>query len=338
MFNRQTLFVVGAGASVEFGLPVGKALATIIQKKMDVRFEYTGKEIGGGDFDLYTQLTHRRENEKQSFQRAAFLIRDGIGLAQSIDDFLDLHRANKYVNEYGKAAIVKSILEAERASSLFFAGPAERDSFNPEKCNDTWIMKFFSMLGRGVPREERENVFDHVSFVSFNYDRCIEHFLESALQSLYGIANQEAVGLVKKLTIIHPYGKVEDVAFGTARTDYAELAAGIKTYTERVHSAEVVDKIHEEVLRAETIVFLGFGYHDQNMAIIEPVEPISISKDIFGTAYGMSTSDSNVTINQILRWFDRGLAQESQSTRIQITNMACRDLFDHYAKTLVAGR
>jgi hypothetical protein len=52
----------------------------------------------------------------------------------------------------------------------------------------------------------------------------------------------------------------------------------------------------------------------------------------------MSISDSNVTTNQILRWFDGGLAQESQRMRIQITNMGCRDLFDHYAKTLVAGR
>ena len=340
MFNRQTLFVVGAGASVEFGLPVGKALATIIQKKMDVRFEYPGKEIGGGDFDLYTQLTHRRGNERQSFQQAAFLIRNGIGLAQSIDDFLDLHRTNKYVNEYGKAAIVKSILEAERASSLFFAGPAEGDSFNPEKCKDTWIMKFFSMLGRGVPKEERQNIFDHVSFLSFNYDRCIEHFLEGALQLLYAISIQEAADLVKRLTIIHPYGKVEEVAFGTTRTDYAELAAGIKTYTERVHVAELIDKIHDEVSRAETIVFLGFGYHDQNMSLIEPQKPISTPKDVFGTAYGMSHLDANVTTNQLLHWFDdRLLARETQKMQIQISSsLACRDLFDHYSKTLVARR
>ncbi len=310
MFSKQTVFVVGAGASVEFGLPVGKTLATTIQGKMDIRFQFPDKPLGGGDFELFTQLTHRRRNEAQSFEQAALLIRNGIGLALSIDDFLDLHRANKYVNEYGKAAIVKSILEAEHASSLFFAGPAERDLFNPEKCKDTWIMKFFSMLSRGVPREERQNVFDHVSFITFNYDRCIEHFLENALQSLYAISNEEAVDLVKKLSIIHPYGKVEDVAFGTTRTDYAELAASIKTYTERVHVAEVIDKIHEEVLRAETITFLGFGYHDQNMSLIEPVNPIPIPKDIFGTAYGMSISDSNVTTNQILRWFDEGLTQE----------------------------
>jgi hypothetical protein len=175
MFNRQTLFVVGAGASVEFGLPVGKALTTIIQKN-DMRFEYPGKPIGGGDFDLFTQLTHRRGNEAQPFQQAALLIRNGIGLALSIDDFLDPHRTNTYVNEYGKAAIVKSILEAERASSLFFAGPAERDLFNLEKCKDTWITKCFSMLGRGVPREERQEVFDHVSFVTFNYDRALNTF------------------------------------------------------------------------------------------------------------------------------------------------------------------
>jgi hypothetical protein len=141
------------------------------------------------------------------------------------------------------------------------------------------------------------------------------------------------------LPIIHPYGKVEEVAFGTTRTDYAELAAGIKTYTEQIHSSEVVDKIREEVSRAETIVFLGFAYHEQNMSLIKPSKSISVRKDIFGTGYGMSASDANVTTNEILHWFDQILAQESPRMRIQIGNhLACRDLFNEYAKTLVAGR
>jgi len=39
MFQKQTLFIVGAGASFEFGLPTGNTLAATMQKKMDIRFE-----------------------------------------------------------------------------------------------------------------------------------------------------------------------------------------------------------------------------------------------------------------------------------------------------------
>jgi hypothetical protein len=60
-----------------------------------------------------------RDNAGQ-FQAAALLIRDGIVFSQSIDDFLDQHRTNNFVNRYGKAAIAKSILEAEQNCKLYF--------------------------------------------------------------------------------------------------------------------------------------------------------------------------------------------------------------------------
>jgi hypothetical protein len=63
MFKRKTLFIVGAGASAEFGLPVGSGLAAKIAHMMDVRFEFGYRPIGEGDMDLYEQLTNgRRQN------------------------------------------------------------------------------------------------------------------------------------------------------------------------------------------------------------------------------------------------------------------------------------
>ena len=57
MFNRQTLFVSGAGSSADIDLPVGKKLAENIGEKMDIRFEFGNKQIGSGDMDLYSQMT-----------------------------------------------------------------------------------------------------------------------------------------------------------------------------------------------------------------------------------------------------------------------------------------
>lgn len=247
MFNRQTLFIIGAGASVEVGMPLGAELASTIGKKMDIRFEMGGtKHIGSGDLDLFSHFRHSFRAEAREYQHVAWLIRDGIKLSQSIDDFLDLHRANEPLNRYGKAAIVKAVMEAERRSKLYFGGSSGVDTFKPDNVSDTWLVKFMHALARGIPKENAREVFDKVAFIIFNYDRCVEHFLLHSLQKLYGISEQEASDILSDLRVIHPYGIIGDldtmtspggVPFGggdRVSANYIDLSNGIKTYTEQL--------------------------------------------------------------------------------------------------------
>ena len=104
------MFVVGAGASKEFGLPVGAELAMKISEKLNVLFDDFGTKIFSGDRDLFYNVTRTHSQEMSLYQKAAWLIRDGIILAHSIDDFLDVHQHNERVVNYGKAAIAKCIL------------------------------------------------------------------------------------------------------------------------------------------------------------------------------------------------------------------------------------
>jgi len=151
MFKRKTLFVLGAGASAEVGLPVGTALAKTIGKKLDIRFESYTRFIGQGDRDLYESVTRGR-SDRIGLQHAGLRIRDGIELAQSIDDFLDLHRSDKLMTIYGKAAIVRSILDAEGKSDLYYNpfGDSGRKRFDASIVANTWFVKFMRMLGRGT--------------------------------------------------------------------------------------------------------------------------------------------------------------------------------------------
>jgi hypothetical protein len=91
MFNRQTLFVVGSGASADVGMPVGTQLASKIGKKLDIRFELGGEHIGSGDLELFQHIRSAFRENAREYQHVGWLIRDGIALSQSIDDFLDLH-------------------------------------------------------------------------------------------------------------------------------------------------------------------------------------------------------------------------------------------------------
>ena len=39
MFNRRTLFIVGAGAGYDIGMPIGTKLAEIVAKKVDIELD-----------------------------------------------------------------------------------------------------------------------------------------------------------------------------------------------------------------------------------------------------------------------------------------------------------
>lgn len=65
------------------------------------------------------------------------------------------------------------------------------------------------MLFEGTFAIELEDIFRNISFIFFNYDRCIEFYLWIALQDYFNITSQEAAKLVQtKLKIIHPYGSL----------------------------------------------------------------------------------------------------------------------------------
>jgi hypothetical protein len=345
MFHRQTLFVVGAGASAEVDMPVGTELAASIAKKMDIRFEFGGQPIDAGDLDLYSNIRQSFREEAREYQQAGWLIRDGLGLSLSIDDFLDVHRANERANRYGKAAIVKAVLEAERHSRLYF-DPNDA-AFNPASIADTWLIKFMHMLGRGVPKENARQTFDKVSFVIFNYDRCVEHFLLHSLQKLYGIFDREASAILDDVSahIIHPYGTIgelQTLPFGGGggsrfSANYIELAKGIKTYTEQKGASDLSSMIDSEMQMAECIVFLGFAYHSQNMGLIAPSKPMP-HKPVFGTAYGLSESDTDVVSNQIAQFFTPNMSRQMRSEIIRLEKkLKSADLFDYYGKSLTGG-
>jgi hypothetical protein len=49
MFHQRTLFILGAEASAEVGLPIGKGLVTDIAKRCDIVFEQGQTPVGTGD-------------------------------------------------------------------------------------------------------------------------------------------------------------------------------------------------------------------------------------------------------------------------------------------------
>ena len=346
MLNSKTTFVVGAGASNEAGLPTGRELTATIAGMIDIKFDHDLTQISG-DHVIYEALREHVRGEDggdgdiYDYQQAGWFIRDAMPQASSIDSFIDTHQDNEKVKLCGKLAIVRSILAEERNSHLFFDDRNPDAKLNFESIEETWYNTFFQMLVVGCTKDNLRNLFNNVSFIIFNYDRCVEHFLFNAVQNFYGIEPSEAATLMQALPIFHPYGFVGELPwqadtnstpFGSASRAGALLshASKIKTYSERIEDEGAITTLHRLLIDAETIVFLGFAFHDENMKLMTSGAPNRLRR-VFATARGISNSDCEVLREQIRDVFGKN------EDRIPIElrqGLSCYEIFDEYSRTL----
>jgi hypothetical protein len=351
MFESKTLFVVGAGASAEIDLPVGNTLLETIAKKLNIAFQ-DGVRLSSGDPEIADVLRHyaRRRNESQNdYYQKGRMIGQAAPVAPSIDNFLDAHKQDKALQFCGKLGIVASILEAERRSKLF-TEESRGVVDDLGRLNGTWYTAFMKMLVERVDRDEIESVFDNISFVTFNYDRCIQKFLHVALQKYYGISSGRAADLISKLEIIHPYGSVGALPFlasGRSALSYGEnlrgvelieAAARIRTFTEQVEDENSLSAMRESVSRAETLVFLGFAFHPQNMDLLDVGIGSNVQR-VFATSYGCSKSDIEVFVGQIRKMlgdeFSIGARFDGYDVDVKVPfGLKCVDLLSEFSRSI----
>jgi hypothetical protein len=347
MFKRRTLFVVGAGASVDAGLPLGRRLAEIIAAKLKFEIDSFGRPKSAGDNELVGQFVHQHQKNLGPCIAAFRTIRKGVLLSNSIDDFLNIHNSDERIVEFGKATIVRTILEAEKKSKLFVDPQRAHAPLDFTKIDGSWYLKFVRLLGPGTTPAKIAEAFKTVSFIVFNYDRCIEHVLAHAIETLYAIPHDEAKKIVDEIDILHPYGSIgplERLPFGGNEHltyNYLHLSKGIKTYTEQVEDTGIATSMAALIKDAARIVFLGFAYHDQNMALLKPKRKL-YGKEILGTAFKMSDADVSEVKSQLVEFFPpererTEFAAIETDYHVNVENkLDCASLFDYYAKRIAA--
>ena len=343
MFNRRTLFIVGAGASAEVDFPTGPQLARNIGDRLDFT-----EGTKTGDRELLAKL--REHYQPQTVIPAALRIRDGIVLSPSIDEFLDIHKDDPDVQKVGKPAIARAILNAERESKLFIDSKNGQVALDTRAVVDTWYVRLMHMLSVGIAKKDVHTITNSVSFVVFNYDRCLEHFLFHALQQQYAVSPDEAHDILQSTTIIHPYGTVGEldtdvdrsgVPFGgllLQNDDYVRRGKTIKTFAEAA-SDEISLSVRDEVSKASCIVFLGFGFHKANMSLLTPGKLLD-QIPIFATAY--KTSDSNVEsvkndLGAMCKKVPRINGSDINPFIYVDANLKCAQLLDAYSRKIQGG-
>lgn len=345
MFNQKTLFIIGAGAGKEIEMPLGADLSRIIANKTNISSS-DGQLVKPGASQIahvLRRLAAARGEQFEKWRIEACAISEGIHHARSIDAYLNTHKNNEAIQIAGKLAITESILEAENKCYLQREYGHWRDV---DRANASWFPDLFYIMHDGVGKaDDIRNIFTNVSFISFNYDRCLEQYLFHAVKELYRTNEVETAQIMDGLEIYRPYGQVgfldwqlktgKKIAFGEA-ADHAlfELSQDIKTFNERVTDKVLLSRVHAAINEATRIVFLGFHFHKQNMDLLEVSGPVPGSEPAarptaFFTLYDRSSADQEMISGRIA-----SMPGSHRPTQHMIPLAGgCKQLFKNYAAT-----
>ncbi len=338
---KQFVFVLGAGASVDLKLPMGAELTGHIKDALN--YDSDGFNVTGGDLILRRALVSS-EQAHPDWYSASRLISSAMPLAPSIDNFVDVHKDDKDVAFCAKAAITRCILKAERNSTIYVDNRNTYNTVDFQKNIGAWHTLFFRILTTNCTLHDLAGRLKNIGIISFNYDRCFEHFLFHAIKTYYRITNGQAAEILDSLDIYHPYGQVGDLTHlsATQTVDFGEeldpsrivkVSQQIRTFTETVDDdSETIKQIRDLASQCRNLVFLGFAFHPLNVKLLFPTVPSgypAYDRRIIATAFGSSDSDLNIIKNDLRARYSCPV--ENADFR---SNLKCDKLFMEYSRTL----
>ena len=324
MDRLSTVVVVGAGASKELGLPLGSELKT------EIASLFGGAYIEHDDITYdavsHADLSDNGVHASRPYWAAGERIARAMPQAISIDNFVHDQRDDPRIAICSKIAIARCILRAEGNSKIFKAGARSKSMdirrsrgeqhFKFSDTEDTWLNQFFRNLTQSCTLDELPARFSNITFVIFNYDRCIETFAVIWVSEYHGIPRTRAAEIVESLTFLHPYGHVGPISwkdreplpesFGiTPRPDKLyELSKSIRTFTEGVETeSSQLGQVKYSLTQSKQVLFLGFGYIDLNLRLLGDTDRSYFPSRVIGTAHGLSAFDTSVVRSRLQEIF-----------------------------------
>lgn len=348
LFKAKTAFVIGAGASKELGLPLGGELkqhiTNLLQPTTDNMYgfkEEATQEIIKSRFGLDAMY---KGDEITAIKKAAAQIVTGLRTSPSVDNLLYTHDGDGEIEQLGKATIAISILRAERQSHLF---TPRRDGYDragrvqwqlgldKAELTKSWYYPLAERLFTLVSRHDIASAFRNVQFIIFNYDRCLEQFLYLVVQSHFGVGPDEAAEVLRTVSFLHPYGSLGSLPWqrdgettklklgDDEGVNYWSIAKNIQTFTESADTG-IRDRARRMLAESETLIFLGFGFLEQNERLLRPPAN-KVARRAFATVCGIHP-DEHALIKLKLRRF----CADPGATDTFLETGECRALFPHY--------
>lgn len=343
----KTTIILGAGASCEVGLPVGRELKTRIARLLDIRYGRGGYEQESGseeiDFSFRNIVQAEGGRDINPYLKACWRIRDAMPQAISIDNYLDAHADDELTVIAGKLGIAQSILAAERSSSIYASQHGNPTMINFEQIEDTWFNKFTQLLTENCRVDDLSDNLTNLSVISFNYDRCFEHFLYNAIQNYYRLDATTAAEILTNLSIYHPYGRVGSLLWQQQETpiefgadprpqNLLKIYTQIRTFTEGTNpEGSDIDNIRSAVAECDRLIFLGFAFHPMNMDLLSSDNKDCTPTVSYGTALGLSNPDRAIVEREIKAMTGNDIGS------VELRNdLTCSQLLDEYRRSITS--
>jgi len=329
MITEKTVFILGAGASCPYGFPSGAQL------RKEICFDFTDKYL------RFLKNTNSYDNGLR-FQGFEGLIKRFFeSSTKSIDLFLARYSE---IADIGKYVIAFEMLNAEINSH-----------FNEQSKNEgkeDWLFYLFDRMTNTIKDRTQIKKFseNNISFITFNYDRSLEHFFFTSLCNSFNVPKyepkNEILNVLRQLKIIHVYGSIapldwqdneNGVEYRTQITEsiLQKTSKNLRTIYEEKQNPEL-DEAKKLIANADEVFFLGFGYASENMGILKLPELIPYCCKVYGTAFGLEAKEISDIKNNIIQSLKPKAEKERRhldynyDRRIRIENMDCLKLLRNY--------
>jgi hypothetical protein len=245
MITRQTLLVLGAGASAPYGFPTGRQLLVeicdnlLVARQSELRTGLLNCGFSTGELDEFRKRLRRSQQP-------------------SVDAFLEV--APKF-ERLGKAAIVLSLIRCEKEGALYRGSE----------------LKWYEYLFGLMLAEKADFSRNKLSVITFNCDRSFEHSLFMAIQHTYGVCENVAAAMLRSVEIIHVYGQLGSLPYlggpaARAYTPEVDYDFVMNCCIDQIHimrrggaltsQFQDADRLAHD---AKEVHFLGFAYHKMNV-------------------------------------------------------------------------
>jgi hypothetical protein len=268
---QPTVFVLGAGASEPYGLPLGGTLRTNILERYRDDAARTMHIFNTTPFDR-----NQLDRFVNSLRYSGLL---------SVDAFLE--RQPKFM-EIGKSIMGIELLHAEVHERLW-------------QVDENWLTYLYGhMIGNSL--EDFAN--NKVAFITFNYDRCIEHFFFISLKNSFGKSDEETARIAEKIQVVHLHGKLghlpwqkgqNAIEFGDNQIDIRKMEI-VTNEIKVMHEDHTLDGrdaefnlAHAMLTNARRVYLMGFGFGARN---VQRLKLDMLKPHVFeGTALGLTQKE-----------------------------------------------
>jgi hypothetical protein len=253
VITNYTVFILGAGASCSYGFPSGEQLmhevAAIAKDDPD-------------NFLLLATYKIAKEEDVQINRCRAFVEALSNAGQASIDAFLHTNRNKQGFDVIGKAAIARVLLKYEEDL---------KNTQNNEINNDDWLSYLFKIMTDGINSKDQFIEKNNVSFITFNYDCFLEKWFYTRIKHSFGLDDTSALDVLDKIPIHHVYGMLGSFPDNNKnkRHPWVTASTKIKTIFDAEKDLTTLNNAKSLLERANVICLLGFGFHPENIALLD---------------------------------------------------------------------